>query len=161
MSVSYTAVIGSAFATAAVGVASYAVYFDYKRRTDPQFRRVIKKQREYKLQKEQAELKAKEDQMVKLLTRAMSLVKDEVYPTDVESREAYFMENLQKGELLFRQGAHMNVEAAACFFNAVKVYPNPVDLLVILQKSIPEDVVGLVYAMISTEEQMQQIAGKQ
>ena len=57
-------------------------------------------------------------------------------------------------------GAEKTAESAACFFKAVKVYPNPVDLLVILQKSVPEDVVNVVYAMISTEVQHAQMMGK-
>jgi import receptor subunit TOM20 len=46
------------------------------------------------------------------------------------------------------------LESAVSFYHAVKVYPNPVDLLVILQKSVPEEIVTLVYSMITTEVQI-------
>ena len=111
------------------------------------------------------ELKEKEARAVEYLKDALELVKNEVYPSSIDDKEKYFMENLQQGEVLFRQGrplvdiqyvklasgAEKTAESAACFFRAVKVYPNPVDLLVILQKSVPEDIVNVVYAMISTE----------
>ena len=49
------------------------------------------------------------------------------------------------------------MDAAVYFYHAVKVYPNPVDLLMILQKSIPEEVCSLVFAMVSTEVQISQM----
>lgn len=113
--------------------------------------------------------------MVQVLKRVLDMVKNDTYPTSVEDRERYFMDNLQKGELLSKEGmasflAHLiptcfcsfmigpekSEESAACFFRALKVYPNPVELLAILQKSVPEDVIGLVYGMVSTEVQINQ-----
>lgn len=119
------------------------------------------------------QLKSKEQEMIQMLSKALEMVKDTEYPMDQENREKFFMECLQKGEGLYRQGMLVatltycsisrkfictgdenTLESAVCFYHAVKVYPNPVDLLVILQKSVPEDIVGLVYAMISTEVQI-------
>lgn len=53
------------------------------------------------------------------------------------------------------------MESAVCIFKALKVYPNPVDLLVILQKSVPEEVLGLVYAMVSTEQHIAKMQNQQ
>jgi hypothetical protein len=50
------------------------------------------------------ELKNKEQEMVKMLTQALEMVKGVEYPMDQEGREKFFMECLQKGELLYRQG---------------------------------------------------------
>ena len=59
--------------------------------------------------------------------------------------------------ILILLGADQLIEAAACIFKSVKVYPNQVDLLMVLQKSLPQDLMGLVYAMLSTEVQIQQM----
>jgi import receptor subunit TOM20 len=99
---------------------------------------------------------SKEEEMVAMLERAMDLVKDEVLPPQ-EDREKYFMDNLQNGEAAFRANPPNIEKAAAHFFNAVRVYPSPMDLLAILQKSVPEEILGLVYAMISTEVQLNQL----
>jgi len=67
---------------------AYAVYFDYKRRNDPTFRKELKKQskRQARVAKEAAE------------------AKEEGFPTDVEEREAYFMQEVARGEGLSSEG---------------------------------------------------------
>lgn len=119
------------------------------------------RQRKVAAKKKAQEMKGKEEEMVNMLKQALELAKDMKYPTQPEEREKFFMENIQAGELLFRQGPHKVVESAVAFFHAIKIYPNPTDILVLLQKSVPEDVFALVYAMISTEVQINQMMDKQ
>jgi mitochondrial import receptor subunit TOM20 len=47
------------------------------------------------------------------------------------------------------------LDAALCFYKALKVYPNPVELIMIYQKTIPEAVFTLVYEMMSIEVENQ------
>jgi len=47
------------------------------------------------------------------------------------------------------------LDAALCFYKALKVYPNPVELIMIYQKTVPEAVFNLVYEMMSIEVENQ------
>ena len=80
--------------------AGYAVYFDHKRRTDPEFRKALKREsrREARVAKEQAE--AEGEQQKGAIKAAVNKAKDEGFPTDVEEREAYFMNEVGQGEVL-------------------------------------------------------------
>lgn len=141
----------------AAAVSSYALYFDYNRRNNAEYRKELKRG---KLRAEKEKAKAKRDEeekMVALLTKAMSLVKNQKYPQPPAQREAFFTEQIQTGETLARNGGPIE-EIAACFYRAAKVMQNPVDLLVLLQNSLPEDVVGLVYAMISTDVKLNRMS---
>src|ERR1700733_6712106 len=37
-------------------------------------------------------------------------------------------------------GPEFNLQAALCFYRALRVYPSPVELIVIYQKTVPDDV---------------------
>ena len=50
------------------------------------------------------------------------------------------MENVQIGETLVPLGPSQYLPAAIAFFKAIKVYPNPVELIMIYQKTVPEPV---------------------
>lgn len=43
------------------------------------------------------------------------------------------------------------IEAAACFYKAIKVFPNPMELLQLLQKQAPESLMTLIFAMLADE----------
>ena len=83
---------------------AYAVYFDHKRRTDPEFRRALKREsrREARVAKEQAE--AQTSQQKQLIKDAVASAKEEGFPTDVEDKEAYFMAEVARGEMLCQDG---------------------------------------------------------
>ena len=78
----------------------YAVYFDHKRRTDPEFRKALKREsrREARAAKEKAEAKGEEQKEV--IKNAVNEAKEEGFPTDVEDKEAYFMNEVGQGEVL-------------------------------------------------------------
>lgn len=83
---------------------AYAVYFDYRRRNDPQFRKQLKKEskRQAKAAKEEAE--AQTVRQREALREAVEEAKAEGFPTDVEEREAYFMQEVARGEQLSGDG---------------------------------------------------------
>ncbi|KAF5016461.1 hypothetical protein F66182_11852, partial [Fusarium sp. NRRL 66182] len=118
---------------------AYAVWFDYKRQSDPEFRKALKRdnRRMARAAKEEAEAQgaAQRDQIKKVVDAA----KDEGFPTDLEEKEAYFMGQVAKGESLCAEGSD-NVEAALAFYKALKVYPQPKDLISIYDKTVPKEV---------------------
>lgn len=84
--------------------AGYAVYFDHKRRSDPEFRKALKREsrREARAAKEQAEAQGQEQKQA--IKTAVDEAKEEGFPTDVEDKEAYFMNEVGQGEVLCQDG---------------------------------------------------------
>ena len=78
----------------------YVAYFDHKRRSDPEFRKALKREsrREARAAKEQAE--AQGEQQKEAIKDAVNKARDEGFPTDVEDKEAYFMNEVAQGEVL-------------------------------------------------------------
>lgn len=78
----------------------YAVYFDHKRRSDPEFRKALKREsrREARVAKEQEE--AEGAQQMEAIKAAVDEAKEEGFPTDVEDKEAFFMNEVGQGEIL-------------------------------------------------------------
>lgn len=138
--------ITGVFAAATVG---YAVYFDYKRRNDPEFRRQLKKRAvDQRKQEEKLETEVKK---VKLETVKKALLDDlaeNPIPTDLSEKESFFMQQVALGEQLATKPA-LKVDAAICFYKALLVYPNPTDILGIYQRSVPQDVYEIVVMMIA------------
>ncbi len=96
--------------------AGYAVYFDHKRRSDPEFRKALKREsrREARAAKEQAEAQGQEQKQA--IKTAVDEAKEEGFPTDVEDKEAYFMNEVGQGEVLCQDsklsiGSHSFVQA--------------------------------------------------
>lgn len=78
----------------------YAVYFDHKRRSDPEFRKALKREsrREARAAKEQLEAQGEEQK--RAIKAAVDGAKEEGFPTDVEDKETYFMHEVGQGEAL-------------------------------------------------------------
>jgi mitochondrial import receptor subunit TOM20 len=83
---------------------AYAVYFDHKRRTDPEFRRALKRdaRRQARMAKEANEVKGKQKQ--EAIKQAIEDAQQERFPTDIEEREAFFMTEVARGEQLNGDG---------------------------------------------------------
>jgi import receptor subunit TOM20 len=121
------------------------VYFDHKRRTDPNFRKSLKKEAKRQARAAKEEAEAHTIRQRQAIRSAVAEAKDEGFPSDVEEREAYFMQEVARGEGLSSDGTQRssagkrtrsntnigteNVEAALCFYKALKVYPQPSDLI--------------------------------
>ncbi|KAI8897460.1 protein import receptor MAS20 [Globomyces pollinis-pini] len=137
------------FGALLVGAIGYGVYFDYQRRNNPAFRKKLQKQR-----KEAAKLKRATKQQA---TAAIGL-EDEPLPTTNEEREKYFMSNLQAGEMLMQQGPMAFDRAAAHFYKALQVYPEPQKLLEVLAQSLPEPVLQLILQKMAQDVQASQLS---
>ncbi|ORX64879.1 MAS20-domain-containing protein [Anaeromyces robustus] len=146
----------------AVGSICYAVYFDYKRRNDPQFRKKLKKQRKMAKKIRNAKndnKKSVDDASLKIESQIEAIKKvinDEPIPTEMEAKETFFMQQLQKGEMLSYQGEPYYEVSALCYYRAFKVYPNPTELIVLFQRSTPEPVYKKIIEMISADVKKKQ-----
>lgn len=83
---------------------AYAFYFDHRRRTDPNFRKQLKREsrRQAKAAKEEAEAHTVRQRAA--VKAAVEEAKEEGFPTDVEEKEAYFMNEVARGEQLSQEG---------------------------------------------------------
>lgn len=95
-----TATIGGALTI----VLGYAIYFDYKRRNDAEFRRQLKKESKKieKAAKEEKEMEGKRRRTE--IRAAVDRVNAEGVPKDAEEVEGYFMEEVAEGERLCQDG---------------------------------------------------------
>jgi import receptor subunit TOM20 len=84
------------------GVLGYAIYFDHRRRTDPTFRRALKKEsrRQEKVAKQEAD--AANSRQRRAIREAVEKANEEGFPspTDSEEVENYFMKEVAEGEML-------------------------------------------------------------
>nr|CAB3267163.1 mitochondrial import receptor subunit TOM20 homolog [Phallusia mammillata] len=109
--------------TAFVG---YCIYFDRKRRSDPDFRRKLKERRQ-------------KQQKTNTSSGASAPLPD---LRDVEAVQKFFIEEVQKGEELLGQGNYQ--EAVEHLTNAVAVCGQPQQLLQILQQTLPQPVFAML-----------------
>ncbi|KAJ3360063.1 hypothetical protein GGF32_008650 [Allomyces javanicus] len=148
-------------AVAAVGI-GYAAFFDYKRRADPSFRRNLRKQRKRVEKKKTEEGTANARDVASsggasdALEAEIEALLNEPLPTTPEAKEAFFMEQLSKGETLAKNGPEFFKLAAAFFYKALKVYPAPAELVMLYQKTLTEPVFNLVMGFISSEVKKRQ-----
>lgn len=123
--------------TLLVGVSAYAVYFDYKRRNDPDFRRLLRRDQKRLAQQRKDSAEQSKLSSRKALKAAHQRATAVRLPTSPEEREAMFMQEITKGETLFTAGESMKYEAGICFYKGLKVYPQPEELLRIFEATIP------------------------
>lgn len=140
----FSAIAGSAFV-------AYAVYFDYKRRSSPEFRKSLKKksvkQQKLAAKEHEEDKKSKLDTIKKALTADLEA---NPVPTELSEKESFFMQQVALGEQLATL-PDKKIEAALCFYKALAVYPNPTDILGIYQRSVPEEVYEIVVMMIAVK----------
>lgn len=79
---------------------AYAVYFDHKRRTDPEFRKSLKRESRRQARAAREEAEAQGAQQKEAIKRAVKNAIDEGFPTDVEEKEEFFMTEVARGERL-------------------------------------------------------------
>src|SRR5215469_9793987 len=84
------------------GVLGYAIYFDHRRRTDPTFRKALKREsrRQEKVAKQEAD--AANSRQRRAIREAVEKANKEDFPnpTDSEEVESYFMKEVAEGEML-------------------------------------------------------------
>ncbi|KAJ5783256.1 hypothetical protein N7457_005030 [Penicillium paradoxum] len=162
-----TAVVAGTILT---GVLAYAVYFDYKRQSDPAFRKSLKKNNKKVEQTVKQEAEAGAAARVADLKNALEQVKrNGELPTDLEEKESFFMTQVALGESLCASEGKSNlpsldpgstlrdraagsqVEAAIAFWKALKVYPQPQDLIGIYDKTVPKETLEILAELIALD----------
>ncbi|KAK3072178.1 mitochondrial import receptor subunit tom20 [Teratosphaeriaceae sp. CCFEE 6253] len=122
------------------GVA-YALYFDHQRRTSPAFRRELKKQHKKAHKSLEEEAAAASQDQKERIRRVIAKALEEGFPKDPEETEGYFMQEVARGEGMCTDGSD-TVDAALCFFRALKVYPQQSELIDIYNKTVPKQLLG-------------------
>lgn len=148
-----TTIITASVAALATGFVAYAVYFDYQRRADPNFRRNLRKneRKQHRAEKDAAEMQTvRQRQEIK---QAVAEAKEEGFPQDVEAKEAYFLQQVSEGETLSADPAHA-LDAALAFYKGLKVYPTPADLINIYDKTVPKPVLDILAEMIAHDSDL-------
>ncbi|SNX82599.1 related to mitochondrial import receptor subunit TOM20 [Melanopsichium pennsylvanicum] len=139
----------SALGIAGVG---YAIYFDHRRRNDPVFRKSLRKESKKSSKAEKkaaAQRSQQEDVFIQELLQEVRA--PGTFPAGVEEREQYFLKYVSLGEQLFAMGTDKYLDAAAAFFRALKVYPQPVELIMIYQKAVPKEVFDTIMRIVSKD----------
>lgn len=85
-------------------ILAYAVYFDHKRRTDPEFRKALKRESRKEARAAREEAEAQGIQLKETIKTAVRRARETGFPTDVEDKEAYFMTQVGQGEQLCQEG---------------------------------------------------------
>ncbi|KAI9316054.1 hypothetical protein BX666DRAFT_2019641 [Dichotomocladium elegans] len=148
------AILGAGIAvSAAIG---YLVYFDHKRRSDPELRKQMKRERK----KAKKAVKAAEEEAkagkLRLIDSVLEAITKETLPTTAEGKEQYFMAQVAAGEQLCNAGPEFYEQAVLPFYKALKVYPAPLELIMIYQKTVPEPVFQLVVQIMALEQNKRQ-----
>ncbi|KAL7627654.1 mitochondrial import receptor subunit tom20 [Parahypoxylon ruwenzoriense] len=140
-------------ATAATGLLAYAVYFDYQRRADPNFRRNLRREERRQARAEKEEAVAQNKQKRKDVQQLVDRATEEGYPSGVNEREQFFMDQVQQGEMLASDPSK-TLEAGLAFYKALKVYPTPGDLISIYDKTVDKRVLDVLAEMIAYDKNL-------
>ncbi|KAI8376116.1 uncharacterized protein BYT42DRAFT_546835 [Radiomyces spectabilis] len=152
-----TVALVSAGVAVTAGIA-YLAYFDYKRRNDPSLKKKLKREKKKAAKAAKAaEVEAKQG-TVKLIETVLEAASKETFPATPEEKEKYFMSQVAAGEALCNQGEAFYNDAVLPFYLALKVYPAPLELIMIYQKTIPEPVFQMVVNLMALEQQKRQNA---
>ncbi|KAF7294333.1 SET domain-containing protein [Mycena chlorophos] len=150
---SRTTTLLTATAISVSALVAYALYFDYKRRTDSAFRKQLRKQKK-RVDKSLAEsreaLQAASQVTDEELREALKAIEEEPKPGP-ELRENYFMSQVAMGEQLAARGEAFVLPAALSFYRALAVYPSPSELLGIYQKTVPDEIVKVILRIINLD----------
>ncbi|KAG1120045.1 hypothetical protein G6F42_012842 [Rhizopus arrhizus] len=130
----------------------YLIYFDSKRRSNPEFREQLRRERKQAAKASKEAEKDEKESRLKLIERVIVECSREELPTSAEAKEKYFMEQVAAGEALCGKGPSYYDEAVLPFYKALKVYPAPMELVMIYQKTIPEPVFTTITTILAIEQ---------
>ena len=84
---------------------AYAVYFDHRRQTDPEFRKALKRESKRTARAAKIEAEAHGARQKEAIKDALDEAKEQGFPTEIEEKEAYFMQEVSRGETLCQDGS--------------------------------------------------------
>ncbi|CAO3608605.1 unnamed protein product [Cunninghamella blakesleeana] len=132
---------------------SYIAYFDYKRRNNPDFRKKLRREKRKAAKVVEATAEEDKKSKIKLIETVITQAAHETYPTTPEDLEKYFMAQVAEGEGLCAKGEEFYNDAVLPFYKALKVYPAPMELITIYQKTLPPSVFETVVNILAIEQQ--------
>ncbi|PHH64815.1 hypothetical protein CDD81_3881 [Ophiocordyceps australis] len=149
----------STMATASAAVAAtlavaYAAYFDHRRRSQPEFRRGLRRSERRLARAEKEEAEASSRLLRESIKSLVNEAKAQGFPTGVEEREQYFNEQVNLGESL-STNASMTLESALAFYKGLKVYPAPADLIKIYDGTVPKPILDILAQMIAYDSNLE------
>ncbi|KID92338.1 Protein import receptor MAS20-related protein [Metarhizium guizhouense ARSEF 977] len=146
-------VVTATVATTAAAIVAYAVYFDYRRRSQAEFRRDLRRNERRQVRAEKEEAEASTRAQRDAIKAQVDEAKEEGFPTGVEEREAYFNEQVMSGEMLSSDPSKA-VESALAFYKGLKVYPAPGDLIKIYDSTVPKPILDILAEMIAYDSSL-------
>lgn len=108
MSLRTSTIITAAVGAVTVGALSYAVYFDYKRRSDPEFRKALKRESKKTARAAKFEAESSNRQQVAELRAMVDEANREGFPQATEEKEQYLWSKLSEGETLGASGSFLS-----------------------------------------------------
>ncbi|PFH61568.1 hypothetical protein XA68_16991 [Ophiocordyceps unilateralis] len=148
-----TVLTASAVSLAATAVVAYAVYFDYRRRTVPEFRRELRRNERRQARAEREAAEASTRRRREAIKAKVDAAKQDGFPTGVEERETFFNDQVGTGELLSADPSSA-VEAALAFYKGLKVYPAPGELIKIYDNTVPKPILDILAEMIAYDSSL-------
>lgn len=139
--------------TAVTGFLAYAVYFDYQRRNNPEFRKALKRESKRQARLAREENEAQGQRQKAEIKAAVQEAMDEGFPTDIEEKEAFFLQQISAGEQMANDGSDP-IAAALCFYKGLKVYPEPRSLIGIYDNTVPKNVLEILAQMVSHDKSL-------
>ncbi|KAG8716240.1 hypothetical protein FRC11_006634 [Ceratobasidium sp. 423] len=147
-------VVAVSAASAAIAITGYLIYFDYKRRNDPQFRKKLRKEKKKaakNAKEEETAIPAAPGRSQEELKETLDRINAEPLPTLPTEREKYFMDHVGMGEQLLLRGPAFEVPAAEAFYRALRAYPAPMEIIMIFQNTLPPHIFALVMELASLD----------
>jgi import receptor subunit TOM20 len=95
-------VVALSVGTVLTGLVGYAVYFDHKRRSDPEFRKSLKRESKRQAKAQKAQQEASDANTRKEIAALVREMNAEGYPADTEQKEKFFLANMNQGEELIQ-----------------------------------------------------------
>ncbi|KAH6632015.1 mitochondrial outer membrane translocase complex, subunit Tom20 domain-containing protein [Chaetomium tenue] len=148
-----TVVATATVAAVATGLLAYAAYFDYRRRNSAEFRRQLRRNQRQQQRAEKSQAEAGAAAQRQSIKDAVDEAKEEGFPASAEEKEAYFLEQVQAGEILGADPSK-GLEAALAFYKALKVYPKPSDLISIYDKTVSKPILDILAEMIAYDKSL-------
>ncbi|KAJ6782455.1 hypothetical protein PWT90_10238 [Aphanocladium album] len=137
--------------------AAYAIYFDYCRRSQSEFRRDLRRSERLtaraKAKAEKEEAEASSQNLRATIKVKVDEAKEEGFPQGVEEREAYFSEQVMTAEVM-SQDPSTAIDSALAFYKGLKVYPSPGDLIKIYDSTVPKPILDILAEMIAYDSSL-------
>ena len=97
-------IVAACVGTFVTGLIAYAAYFDHRRRTDPEFRKGLKRESRKQARAAKEEAEAEGVKQRRIIRQYVDSANEEGFPKGPEEVEPYFMQEVAQGEILCQDG---------------------------------------------------------